>query len=382
MGTKRVYDYEAADKLGNYVRRRYRNQLSNGALQIYFSLPYLEKQGLGCCQPITANYKTLGFASFKDSSGLKKPLQELEGVLCEVVLGSPIKEEKKATQIRRYTLKELMNGNLKDRLIDYTPVCAKELAEQLNALPFVYGSEKLCQPFWHASKAGKVISSKPNVHGNSKGVRARELCAGLGAYELLFHLDFKQAEPSIIRQAIETELVASPYEVLAEIMGVSRGDAKSRINSLAYSPLSAVRILDQWPREAQTLFMPYASALDSYKEKLWVRGKPHGKRRRFVSTLGGTRVEADRGQRAHRGQLLNWHIQGTVADIVNAASRKIIKLSEERGWRYCFPLHDAVYVIGTPNHQDELRSILENEARRLNLKLEVKVETFDSSGSV
>ncbi len=202
MGSKRTYDYKAADKLGNYVRRRYRNQLSNGALQIYFSLPYLEKQGLGLCQPITENYEKIGTACFKNPSGLRRPLVELAGVLCEVVLGSPIKEDKKVTQIRRYTLKELMSGNPKNRLIDYTPVCAKELAEELNGLPFVYGSEKVCQPFWHASKAGRVISSKPNVQGNSKEVRARKLCAGFGAGEVLFHLDIKQAEPSIIRQAI------------------------------------------------------------------------------------------------------------------------------------------------------------------------------------
>jgi len=45
-------DYDAAAKLENYVRKRYRNQLSNGALSFYLcAMPYLERQGLGLCAP-------------------------------------------------------------------------------------------------------------------------------------------------------------------------------------------------------------------------------------------------------------------------------------------------------------------------------------------
>ena len=98
------YDYPAATKLENYVRKRYWNQLSPGELSFYCNaFPHLERSGLGLCAPITASYKDMAKAGFRDPSRIREVLAALEGVLCEVLIGSPIKNGKCATQIRRYS---------------------------------------------------------------------------------------------------------------------------------------------------------------------------------------------------------------------------------------------------------------------------------------
>jgi DNA polymerase I-like protein with 3'-5' exonuclease and polymerase domains len=79
---------------------------------------------------------------------------------------------------------------------------------------------------------------------------------------------------------------------------------------------------------------------------------------------------------------LSWQIQGTVADILNAACLKIIELETSKHWKLCFPEHDAVYVIGTPEQAAEIGQIMEAEAARLNLPLTVKVETFGAGDVV
>jgi len=69
-------------------------------------------------RPPLGQYSTLAKASFHTASNTKTLLNELAGVLCEVKIGTPIKNGKKAAQIRRYTLNELMNSELKRKLID------------------------------------------------------------------------------------------------------------------------------------------------------------------------------------------------------------------------------------------------------------------------
>lgn len=133
---------------------------------------------------------------------------------------------------------------------------------------------------------------------------------------------------------------------------------------------------------AEKEFMPYAEALTAYKEKLWTAGTPHGKQRRFTNTLTGRKIEANRGARVHRGQVLSWQIQGTVADILNAACLKIIGLETSKHWKLCVPEHDAAYVIGTPEQAAEIGQIMEEEAKRIKQPLTVKTEIYKARGVV
>lgn len=365
------YDYEANEKLCNFVRLHYRNQLSNGALQLYLlGMPYLEKRKSGFCKKVIANYDEIAQAAYKDYSGLKKLLLELQNTtLCDIQIGKPIKEDKQATEFCRYTLYELQEKRKKLLIID-EPAHAKELSEILSKRSFVYGSNSECKPFWNIAKTGRVLSNKPNVQGDSKDKRVNNLLTGLNDGQVLFDLDIKQAEPSIIQQVIKYNFDSDPYNLLAKIKNITIDEAKPEINRLAYSA-NSTKIVQYWPPAAKEKFMPYAQALDSYKEKLWETGKPHRPQRRFIDTLNGTRIVANRGERTHKGKILCWHIQGTVADIINSACLEIIERENFEGWKLLFPVHDSIYVVGNNQHIDDLKKIIVKKAEGMNLNLTV-----------
>lgn len=377
----RPYDFEQAATLENYVRaKNYRRTVSNSALHVYCSLPYLEQKQLGLCAPITANYKTLADASFLSAPKLKKPLQELNGLLCEVKIGEPINGGKKATCIRRYSLTELRNGTPARRLPDYEPPEALDLSKRLNERTFIYGMNPACRPFWSVSRTGRITAKRPDIQNDPPEKRIESLCAGLQPGQVLINCDYKAAEPTLNQNAIGYHFKSDPYAMFADLTGTDRDSAKKQINMLAYAA-SAVAIVKHWTPEAQAAFSDYAEALDRYKEKLWTAGKPkNSKQRRFVHTLGGSKIIAERGKPPHKGQVLNWHIQGTVADLINPACLKIIELETSKHWKLCFPEHDAVYVIGAPEQAAEIAALLEAEAQRLKLPLTVKTETFAAGG--
>jgi hypothetical protein len=370
---RKAYDYRGAEKLAQYVVTKYRNQLSNGAMQFYLlALPTLEKKRCGLCGPITASYRELAAAGFRTAPKLKPILQELAGILCEIEIGESLKGTKRATTIRRYSLRELQSKELQGRLVVTTPECANRLASKLNKRAFRYGSAE-CSPSWKVTITGRVQSYEPNVQGHHKQKRLDNLRAGLTDDRILFAIDFKQAEPTVIQQLLDYTFPDAPYEALAAIQGISRNDAKKKVNMLAYAN-SAMKILRHWHPDAQEFFGEYAQKVDEYKEKLWRAGKPRGKRRRFVHTVGGTRIEAGRGDEVHRGTVLNWQIQGTIADIVNAACLEVLKREASEGWTLVFPVHDSVYVIGRPEHRSVLEGIMQRHADRLNLRLDVKTQ--------
>jgi hypothetical protein len=186
---------------------------------------------------------------------------------------------------------------------------------------------------------------------------------------VLIYADYKRAEPTLIQQVIGYRFEADPYQTAADLLGIDRDSAKKKVNALAYFSDSKTS-LSLWNcPPAEAIFLPYAEALNAYKK------------RRFVNTPSGRKIEANRGDPPHRGQILAWQIQGTVAELTNAACLKIIELEEAKKWKLCAPLHDAVYVIGTPEQAAEIGQIMEAEAARLTLPLTVKVETF-SAGDV
>jgi hypothetical protein len=59
-----------------------------------------------------------------------------------------------------------------------------------------------------------------------------------------------------------------------------------------------------------------------------------------------------------------------------------IRQEASKHWKLCFPVHDAVYVIGTPEQAAEIGQIMEAEAERIKQPLSVKTETFRAGGVV
>jgi len=375
---RQPYDYEAANKLGNYVRKKYSKQLKNGTMSFYLlAFPHLEQKRCGLCGPITANYAQLAAAGCRTKGNMRTVLSELSGVLCEVEFGESLRHGATATRIRRYKIGELQSKKLLRKLIVTTPDAANQLATTLQERPFRYGDNPACQPYWDVARTGRVKCKEPYIQGHGEGERATNLRCGLAAGEVLISLDFKAAEPSLIQQLAAPSLLPPSYDSLTRIMGIPYKQAKRKVNTLAYVPTEPRKIVANWPKEAQALFADYATSLDAYRNKLWDNGAPSKEAPRHVYTVGGTRITADRGAYAHRGQILSWHIQGTVADIVNSASLEIIAMEAKQGWRYCFPVHDSVYVIGQPEHAAELERIMRDKAAAFNLRLCLTVNKYE-----
>ena len=375
---KHEYSHAESAKLENFVRIKseYRQQLGIPAMHLYFALPYLERKGWGLHQPITATYRQLKKAAFLTQKAIKPALEQLDGVLCEVQIGVPIKVGKKATQIRRYTITELLSGKASKKIIDHTPEHAQKIASIMRDRTFVYGDDPECQPYWNPTRTGRITSSRPPVQNDPEKVRAANLKRGCAEDEVLIHCDIERAEPTVIQHLSGYTFESDPYELAESLLNVPRSEAKGKVNMLAYCEY-AVRVVRHWPKDAQAAFMPYAEALDTFKVKLWADTKPQGRSRRFVTTLGGSRVYAETGGSHHRGSIFNWVVQGTVADIINEASLRIIDGEEVEGdWRFCFQQHDSVYVIGKKKHAPTIAKMIEQAGEGLGIALKMKMEVF------
>ncbi len=376
MSKKRDYNHAESAKLENFVRlkKEYRQQLGISSMRLYLALSYLEQKGLGLCEPITATFPELREASYLANDTLGKALGLLNGSLCEVKKGTPIKDGKQATQIRRYSLKELRSGKASKRLKNYTPEHAQQLAKWMNNRTFVYGADSECQPFWNPTRTGRITSGRPPVQNDAEAVRVANLMAGCTEGECLIHLDYRRAEPTVIQHIIGYTFDNDPYDLVQSLLVISEKEAKRQVNLLAYCEY-AVRVVKHWPKEAQEVFMPYAEALDSYKSKLWKETRPAGRARRLVETLGDSKVYAETGGKHHRGTIFSWKVQGTVADILGNACSNMIDGEEVEGdWRFCFPVHDSAYVIGRMEHLPTLKRMMEDAAKEVGLELSVRVE--------
>ncbi|MCK4565265.1 MAG: hypothetical protein KAU94_11395, partial [Verrucomicrobia bacterium] len=283
---------------------------------------------------------------------------------------------KKATVIRRYTLKELMAGKASTRIIDHTPELSRTLASAMKNRTFVYGADLECQPYWNPTRTGRISASRPPVQSDPAKLRIESLKRGCATGEALIHCDIERAEPTVIEHLLGYTFESDPYELAVSLLGVPKGEAKGKVNMLAYCE-SAVPVVKHWPNEAQEAFIPYAKALDALKAKLWEETKPQGRTRRFVTTLGGSKVYAETGGDHHRGTIFNWMVQGTIADIINEASLQVIEGEEIiSDWRFCFPEHDALYAIGKKKDVPTIANTIKKAAKELGITLEVKTEVF------
>jgi len=113
-------------------------------------------------------------------------------------------------------------------------------------------------------------------------------------------------------------------------------------------------------------FPEYFSKVDELRAKLRTDNK------RYVITKTGTRIDCPTGRKLHKGVLLSYLAQGTIADFINKAALKIISLEKIKGWRLVAPCHDGLYVICKPVHIQELHEITMSCVVHYPMCLEVK----------
>ncbi|NQU35428.1 MAG: hypothetical protein HQ521_19555 [Bacteroidetes bacterium] len=376
--TTQKYNYYDGDKLNKFVENKYRSKLDNSALILYsLGLPKLEKKQCGLCGPFTVSHDKLGLISFLSTPTVRKSLIALNKVgVIEMITGQSGKGSKIATRIRRRPIIELQ-GSHKQELEDYTTVSARKIADILNSRQFNFGNETITSQY-NPQQTGRVYA-KGELANKSSDFLKNNLEKGMTNGEYLIYADYSQAEPTVIKHILNeqgfTEQCEEPYDLLAEMMDITRDIAKKKFNMLAYSK-SATAIIKHWPIPENTFFHRYAEALDKYKAYLWDKGNPISGLRRHCRTLAGTLIEKNKAEKLHKGQLLSWQVQGTIADIMNNVVLKIINLENEKGWQMLFPVHDAVYAKARFDCEEEIVEIMESEAMKLEIPLQVKSESY------
>jgi len=379
MGTGK-YDDRGADRLEDYVRKRYGQDMSNSEMHLYvMGLRYLERQGAGLCETVVKSLAILAAAARLSINTVVLALEKCVALgLIDYMPGQALRRGA-AAQVRRRSIQELEQGVSRAVLRRHTPIPAERNAERLRGRLFWYGGREV-SPLWHAAKTGRLGMRKPCPQNDSKETRRDNLRGGLRQNHELVHVDFRQAEPTVGRHILTTENLcpaqwpADVYQELGAYLGQPRNDVKPLFMAGLFYSHSAVAHAHKWGILPGHFINELAKACDEYKARLWQRSKPRKGHRRHVHTLGGTLIEALKNERVHKGRLFNWQVQGTVADVMNAAVAELLDLEAERDWQFLFPVHDAVYLAGPAGSGREVEAIMQKHARALGLTLECETE--------
>jgi hypothetical protein len=312
------------------------------------------------CGRVVAGFNELAATGRIDKDSVKPSLLEMQekGVM-EVKIGSPIKKDNKATEIRRLTLAEI-----KARMPPDSD--ARKLAKALARRPFDFEGE-LKQPCWNAGHTGRVCSKHPNYQGLPADRRVQGLMQNVGPDQMLVCTDIKQAEPTITKHILGFPKETDLYALLMEAAGVDRQKSKDMLNALAYSR-NTQGFFSYWPDRAQSdaTLRSYADHLHRYKQALLQEVR----KSRSVTTLTGRRVAAEKGMRLHAGMPFNWKVQGTVADIINPVCLALLDIS-----KVVIPMHDAIYTVLPVNSGTAfVADMITERAREIGIAVKVQTE--------
>jgi hypothetical protein len=359
-GDAMKYQSEKADALEMYVSRTV--PLRGPARHLYFALRRLEfRNEVGLCGRLVAPYADLVKEAGIDAGSVKPALLECRrlSLFSHLRIGSPNRRAREATELRRSTLDEL-RAHTRDGDGD-----AARLATWLNGRPVRYHGEMI-RPTWSVLHTGRVQSTKPNIQGDKSGHRKAGLMAGLQKRHVLVHADVRQAEPTVIKHLLRIPSARDVYDDYQRGAGCNRDEAKVAVNSIAYTR-DTLGCFRHWPPAAQDSLRDYVEALAAYKSALFAGTRRTG---RVTTCTGRTIHRAESAnRRIHAGMPMNWRVQGTVADIINAACLALIDRA-----LMIVPVHDAIYAIVSEGDAGLVAAAIQTQARACGLLFEVRAE--------
>jgi hypothetical protein len=310
---------------------------------------------------------------------LRQSLQDIQNTpLVEYIKGESTPGQGAGSQIRRRSIKEITTGDHKTMLTTYIPPEATAIAERLRGRSFAYGRD-MVTPTFTARKTGRVYVRNPPIQQDSAETRLTRLATELPVGDVIIDVDICQAEPSVIKHLLARDMnikdvyPSDPYQELATLLSRKRKDVKADFQRMTYHPNSAAAAKAIGiPKD--TRLWAYVEALDAYKLHLWQVGKYNRKTglRRFAHTLGGRKIEALKGENMHKGKPLNWRVQGTVAEIVNAATLEILEREKAEGWTFLLPVHDSVIVRARIEQQADIEDVLRRALLRAGIQATTK----------
>jgi hypothetical protein len=359
LNPQKWYDLRPAKALLDYVFENY--QLTATDKKVYRALQSLESQQDGWSKDIVANHRTIKRCSKVALNTVKAALERLKGAgLIEYTAGSKDYAEHKASRIRRLSIAELKAKQLQEQP-------AHRLAAILNKRRIQYGEETVL-PKYRVAVSNRLYAREPNVQGKKK-IRPERLAAGCREGEVLIEPDFTAAESSIIAQMLGRD--KDGYTIIAEAEGIDRDTVKAFFNPVVYARSTATAKAKHHGIKTPA-GLEFIAEVDSLRERLH---RPDGKPVRSVTTATGTTITADPKKKLHKGTLLSYYAQGTIADFINRAALKIIDLEPSKGWRLIIPCHDSVYVIAKPEQEQELAGIILAETEGCGLRMKLKVNS-------
>lgn len=353
-----LLDAHQAEK---YVSKRY-GHLPHTALHIYTGLRFLEEDQKGFFRPVIATYRDIAKVSHVSRNAVGTGLRRLiEESLVEGEIGSPVKDDKRATILTRVII-----DDVKSKSPDKDGK-AQKLADALNKRPFIFDGGMM-QPMWTVGITGRVCASKPAFQNLPPDKRINGLRLGMPSDCTLVHSDIKSADPTIIKHVLGIEQDSDFYACYRRAAACDKPTAKEKVNLLAYCKNSQA-VFNHWLEAARNdpVLFDYVQKLHDYKTSLFGESQ----KTRCVTTLAGRRITAEEGMRLHAGKVFCWKIQGTVADIVNAAALELIDMPEVKT---LVPLHDALYVVCTDGVKETIAATLRAHAQKIGVQIQIKSE--------
>jgi hypothetical protein len=365
MTTRKEFD--------RYFRQHYPDvRHAVGAIYLW-GLPELEAERTG--RVIVDSLDRWASITLLDRHTVRKALSDLHQLNLVEFLPGKAGLGKEASIVRRRTSDEIKTLSPREVLEKYIPADLEQLAQLLTerGVPWYKGN---VHPLWSVQRTGRIGAKGAPPAGISKEARHAGFLASLDRNEELVEIDIKSAEPSILmHELVRLGLWTKPepgydvYGVLGEAEGIDRKQAKRRFLKAAYSP---ARVLadPRWPREVHSLVF----AVNRYRDHLWLQCPPTAEQHRHIYTIGGRKMLHDGRSRMHRGKLLAWRLQGTVADVIMPITKGLIEKEKEGEYRFYCQNHDSI-VSATRRDETtlQIRDQIVREINNLGLELEVQI---------
>ena len=321
------------------------------------------------------------------------PLLRSRGVI-EYTSGHAGSYEKKRTKgrVRRRSIEEIRN-NVDPRILNrFVPVEAETLAERLRKHPVPWNDDHF-HTNWIVTVSGRVqYSGKSPLTSkgtSTKAARRKALRRALKPDEVLVEADWTAADPTVLLHGmIQAGLLSEEYgdgdfycRLIDPPSVPNRKEAKEFYHS-KLKPYTQRRVIAApWELRSGDFLQLFLENLNKYRDHMWEMGKPTPNSPRHIYTLCGRKIETVRGAKTHRGQMLAWHAQGTVADVFTKVVTEILDDDAQGLCRLMLPVHDAVFVAIPANSPYDPSIIMDKHARSAGLPLVVNKKGIQFTAS-
>ncbi len=365
---KAKYDFFKEFEISQYVTKNYPD-LTCAAYSLYLSMRFMESEKFGFCNPVCIGYRDMAKIAHLAIGTIKGAINELqEHSLLKLEIGEP-GTNKKATKITRIPIEQLEDHTLDGDTIH------RKFARALKEKGVLIEGERQ-YPQWTIKQTNRIYSKNPNVQGLNKGERFNLLSIGAPSGSILISCDYKEAEPTVIKSLIKSDHAIDLYKAVMDCTGWNRSKAKTETNHLTYSKNTVYRF-KTWPEQARLdhVIRQYVNGLKRLKRDLLKESQ----KSRSVTTLGGHVLSFSKRTKPHSGKILNWKVQGSIADISASAGYTLIQDKDISSMVY---LHDELIILFSPCGKTEkilsdyVQKVMQREAQKLSIPLSTSVNAL------